>query len=563
MQDRFQVVVVGGGPVGVALAVELAQRRISCAVVERSTELHDIPKGQLLTGRTLEHFYFWGCLEELRAARLLPAGHEIATITAYDNLRSGYRYGSSVAVPPPAELYFQTGERLPQYQTEGVLRERLAQLPGATVLFGMTVTEVQQDGGGVRIAVAPTAQGTERAYSWESRQDDGAPDGGEGRVLDGGEGRVLSADYVVGCDGGRSLVRESAGIARDGTDYGKKMMLVVFRSRELHERLEELPAATTYRVLRRDLSGWWQFFGRVDLGGRFFFHAPVPADADLETVDVLAVMQEAAGFSFSAEIDNVRFWEGRIMLATAYRRDRIFIAGDAAHQHPPYGAYGLNSGLEDVVNLGWKLAAALHGWGGEPLLDSYEAERRPVFADVGELIATGIDTDRAFLERYRPDRDRPEFERAWNELADQNSPFHRHHEASYAGSPVVWGPAEARSGATVPASHTARAGDHLSPCVLSAGDNVFTRLGEGFALIALDADADGIEAFTEAARSLRVPLTVIRDSLAGDRTAYQARLILVRPDQYVAWAGDAAPEDPKTVVARAAGMLTRALAVAT
>lgn len=555
MKDRFQVVVVGGGPVGVALGVELAQRHVSCAVIERSTELHDIPKGQLLTGRTLEHFYFWSCLEQLRAARVLPAGHQTATITAYDNLLSDYRYGSSVAVPPPADLYFQTGERLPQYQTERVLRERLAQLPAATALFGMTVTEVQQDEAGARVTVMPTPQGAQRAHSWESTEDEGASLSGKGRVL--------SADYVVGCDGGRSLVRESAGIGREGRDYGKKMMLVVFRSPELQERLEELPAATTYRVLRRNLSGWWQFFGRVDLGARFFFHAPMPADTDPQTVDVLAVMQEAAGFTLSAQIDQVRFWEGRIMLATAYRRDRIFIAGDAAHQHPPYGAYGLNSGLEDAVNLGWKLAATLDGWGGEPLLNSYEAERRPVFADVGDLIAAGIDTDRAFLERYRPERDRPEFEQAWSEFPHQNSPFRLHREASYAGSPVVWGPPKARSGATVPASHSARVGDHLSPCVLSAGDNVFTRLGDSFALLALDADAASIEAFQEAARSLRVPLTVIRDSLADDRTAYQARLILVRPDQYVAWAGDATPEDPKTVVARAAGVLTPFLAVAT
>ena len=551
MKDRFQVVVVGGGPVGMALGVELAQRGVSCAVVERSTELQDIPKGQLLTGRTLEHFYFWNCLEQLRAARVLPAGHKIATITAYDNLRSGYRFGGSVAVPAAADLYFQTGERLPQYQTERVLRERLAQLPAATVLLGMTATKVEQDEAGARIAVVPTPQGTKRAYSWESAEDEERPASRQEQVL--------SADYVVGCDGGRSVVRESAGITRAGRDYGKKMMLVVFRSHELHEGLEELPAATTYRVLRRELSGWWQFFGRVDLGERFFFHAPVPADADTESVDVLAVMQAAAGFSFSAEIDHVRFWEGRIMLAKAYRRDRIFLAGDAAHQHPPYGAYGLNSGLEDAVNLGWKLAATLGGSGGEPLLDSYEAERRPVFADVADLIAEGIDRDRAFLERYRPERDRPEFERAWDEFSHQDSPFRLHREPSYAGSPVVWGTAGARSGATVPASRTASAGHHLSACVLSSGDNVFTRLGDGLTLIALDAEPAGIEALRDAARALRVSLEVIRDSLADDRTRYQARLILVRPDQHIAWAGDTAPADPEAVLARAIGVMTPSL----
>ncbi len=545
MKEHFQVVVVGGGPVGVALMVEMSQRGVSCALVERGTELQDIPKGQLLTGRTVEHFHFWNCLQQLRAARVLPAGHQIGTITAYGNLLSGYSYNGSVAAAAAPELFFQTGERLPQYQTEGVLRERLAQLPRATALYGMTATEVEQQEAGVRITVAPTPQGTRRVHSWESAEDEPAPNGEEARVL--------YADYVVGCDGGRSLVRESVGIERAGRDYGKTMMLVVFRSTDLDERLEELPAATTYRVLQRRLEGWWHFFGRVDLGGRFFFHAPVPSDAGRDTVDVRAVMQEATGFPFKASVDQVRFWEGRIMVASAYRHDRIFIGGDAAHQHPPYGAYGLNTGLEDAVNLGWKLAATLQGWGGERLLDSYEAERRPVFSDVADLIAAGIETDWEFLERHQPERDRSDFERAWRALPEKDSPFRLHREPTYAGSPIVCGAPDARSGSVVPASAAARAGEHLSPCALSGGEDVFTRLGAGFTLIVLDGNAAAVRAFEDAARSLRVPLTVVSDSAADARAAYEARLILVRPDQYVAWAADAAPDDAAAVLARATG----------
>ena len=149
MKEHLQVVVVGGGPVGAALRIELAQRGVACAIVERGTQLQDIPKGQLLTGRTVEHFYFWKCLEQLRAARVLPPGHRIGTITAYGKLFSGYRYEGSVAVPAAPDAFFQTGERLPQYQTERVLRERLSQLPSATMLYGMTATEVVQKEAGV------------------------------------------------------------------------------------------------------------------------------------------------------------------------------------------------------------------------------------------------------------------------------------------------------------------------------------------------------------------------------------------------------------------------------
>src|SRR6476469_6086050 len=132
MDSRYQVVILGGGPVGLALAVELGQRNISCAVVERHLTPVRIPKGQGLTNRTLEHFYFWNCLEELRAARVMPRGWPIGGITAYGNLMSPYWYrqiGGTVRGPHVEQFYFQRNERLPQYCTEEVLRERLKQLP--------------------------------------------------------------------------------------------------------------------------------------------------------------------------------------------------------------------------------------------------------------------------------------------------------------------------------------------------------------------------------------------------------------------------------------------------
>ena len=196
------------------------------------------------------------------------------------------------------------------------------------------------------------------------------------------------------------------------------------------------------------------------------------------------------------------------MVASAYRHDRIFIGGDAAHQHPPYGAYGLNTGLEDAVNLGWKLAATLQGWGGERLLDSYEAERRPVFSDVADLIAAGIETDWEFLERHQPERDRNDFERAWRALPEKDSPFRLHREPTYAGSPIVCGaPGAARRLRRAGLGSGARGGAPLHPAPCRGGEDVFTRLGAGFTRIVLDGNAAAVRAFEDAARSLRVPLT--------------------------------------------------------
>ena len=158
-------------------------------------------------------------------------------------------------------------------------------------------------------------------------------------------------------------------------------MLAVFRSRELHDALERFPQRSTYRVMRPELNGYWQFFGRIDVGEGWFFHAPVPAAAiGDKNFDFLSVVYQSAGFKFACEMDHVGFWDLRVSVAERYQQGRIFIAGDAAHTHPPYGGFGLNNGLEDAVNLAWKLAARLQGWGGEALLESYSWSAGPYSA---------------------------------------------------------------------------------------------------------------------------------------------------------------------------------------
>lgn len=527
MEHRYQVIIVGGGPVGVALAVELGQRGVSCVLIERHTTPQRIPKGQNLTHRSLEHFYFWGIADELRAARLLPRGYPIGGITAYGDLMSEHWY-----VPMGRESYgshfFQANDRLPQYLTEEVLRIRMSDFPNVTGMFGWSAETIEQDERGVRVTISE--------------------EGGAGR-------QVLEAEYVVGCDGARSTVREQLGIERKGTDFDQKMALIVFRSRELHEGLKRLPERTTYRALSPDLNGVWYFFGRIDVGEGWFFHAPVPRDATPDNYDYLGLLHRAAGFSFACDFDHIGFWELRVAVANTYRRGRAFIAGDAAHSHPPYGAYGLNTGLEDVTNLGWKLAAALEGWGGDPLLESYSEERRPIFVETGEdVIAEGIKRDRAFLKRYSPDRDLEEFEQTWKQVEAADSEVHRTYEPHYDGSSVVAGPPNSACGIHGNYSLAARAGHHLAPQRLSSGRNVYEELGSGFTLIAFDAEDQTINAFEQTAQSLKIPLKVVRDDYQEDRKKFDSRLILVRPDQYIAWTGDEPPDDTASLIRKVAGI---------
>lgn len=527
MSNRSQVIIVGGGPVGVGLAIDLAQRGVSSRIVERRPGMHNVPRGQNLTQRTLEHFHFWGCVDAVRAARLLPPEVPASGIVAYKNLMSEH-WHSFQGREIVGDYFYQKNDRLPQYRFETAMRARMAQLPLVESRFGWTVRTVEQDAGGARVTI-------------EHEAGDGARE-------------TLEADYVVGCDGGHSIVRDQAGIKRDGTDFDQVMVLVVFRSRAFNEGLKRFPMRSTYRAMDPALNGYWQFFGRVDPEETFFFHAPVPADTTRDNYDFAGLLHRVAGFEFPCEFEHVGFWDLKVAVAQKYRAGRIFIAGDAAHSHPPYGGFGVNNGLEDSANLAWKLAARLNGWGGEKLLDSYDEERRPVFKEVGEeFIAARIKWEGDVINRHDPARDPKAFARDWAELKSGAGPFVANFEPNYEGSPIVFGPPGGRTSARGDYMFKARAGHHLAPRVLSSGRNVFEELGGGYVLFAFGAADGDAAAFEAAARAHGVPLKVVRDSFAGGREDYEARLILVRPDQYVAWTGDSVPAGAAAVVGKVSG----------
>ncbi len=523
-ETQAPVIIVGGGPVGLGLAIELGQRGVRCLLVERAAAMHTVPKGQNLTQRTMEHFHFWGAEKALRAARTIPPEYGIGGLTSYGSLLGGYSY-DWLQRDWVRDYYFTDNERLPQYATETVLRARAAELPAIETLYGWTVLDAGQDEAGAYVRARRGADGEER---------------------------MLRADYVVGCDGSRSAVREAAGITQTKSDHDRLMVLLVFRSRGLHELLKRFPGKSYYNVLHPSLGGYWRFFGRVDLGETWFFHAPVPPGTTAANFDFPALLREAVGADFDIALDYVGFWDLRIAIADNYRKGRVFIAGDAAHSHPPYGGYGINTGLEDAANLGWKLAATLQGWGGPGLLDSYDEERRPVFASTArDFIEKAISQDRAFLETYDPESDKAAFELNWNARQTVAKTEVNSFEPNYEGSSVVGG--GGAPSALGSHSFTSRAGHHLSPQPLSSGANVFEALGERFTLLALDADPAVVAAFEGAARDLGVGLTVITDSRAGGRERYEAALILVRPDQFVAWTGEGG--DARAVLARAVGGL--------
>ncbi len=454
-----------------------------------------------------------GCGARAESSTHHPPEYGIGGLTAYGSLLSDHHYDwlQRELVKP---YYFKDNERLPQYETEKVLRQRAAKLPTVKALYGWDSSTITQNKTSTTITL------TER----DSKQQ-----------------QTIRAAYVVGCDGSRSKTREQAGITQTLSDHDRCMVLLVFKSQELHTLLARFPGKSFYNVLHPDLKGYWKFFGRVDLGNTWFFHAPVPMGTTADNFDFKKYLHESVGAEFEIEFQHIGFWDLRFALADNYRAGRIFIAGDAAHSHPPYGGYGVNSGFEDARNLGWKLAAVLQGWGDDALLNSYDAERRPVFAStIDDFIAKSIETDRAFLEAFDPIRAPAAFETAWAERSKGAVGEVHAFEPHYEGSPIVWQDMKAGHVCSAKGSHQfkARIGHHLAPVMLSNAHNVFDLLGDGFTLLALGADSTDTQVLIDAAAAAGVPLKVIHEHTGSHADRYEARWILVRPDQFVAWVSE-------------------------
>lgn len=520
-QLEAEVAICGGGPVGLGLAIELGQRGVAVTVLERRAAPQPVPKGQNLTQRTMEHFRAWGIEDRLRAARTTADGAGSGGVTAWGTLLSGWHY-DWLNRGLVGQYYAAANERLPQYRTEAVLRARLADLPSVRLLTGWTVDAAAQDADAVTLAAA----------------------GAKGRM-------TLRAAWAVGADGSRSTIRQAAGLTQSVSDHRREMMLLVFRAPALDRLLQRFPGKAFFSVLHPDFDGYWLFLGRVDDAGEYFFHAPLPEGADRETFDVAGFVQQAVGAEFALDVTYRGFWDCRVALADSYRAGRILIAGDAAHSHPPYGGYGINTGFEDARNLGWKLAAQVQGWAGPGLLDSYDAERRPVFASTArDFIEKAIAADRDFLAAFHPDRDRGAFAAEWARRAEGAAGEVGSFQPNYAGSPVVAG-AGGASGAVAPHAFRPRPGFHLAPRRLADGRRATDLAGQGFTLLAL---GDGADAATLAAAAARrgVPLEVVRAPAGGEATAYGAARILVRPDGFVAWTGERVA-DAETLLAKVVG----------
>ncbi|ACL38450.1 monooxygenase FAD-binding [Pseudarthrobacter chlorophenolicus A6] len=556
--DTAQVLIAGGGPSGLFLALDLASRGVASTVIEPRTGVdHTRPRAKTTNARTMTHLRRLGLAGALRDASPLPVDYAqdvifctgLTGLAAHElrRFRNAFQLVPGRYRPQP-----EGGQQVPQPVLEEVLRAAAAENPLVTFVTGWSVTQVEIAGVSAGAGEDTAAQGAVVVIADAS-----------------GTSRTIAAGYVIGADGGSSAVRRSLGIRLEGGSAALSNISILFRSESLASAIT-LDPAVQYWVVGAETSG---MVGPMDLAGTWWAIVQgVDPALTVSMQDAGAMVRALVGAEVDIEVLATDPWTARMLLAPEYSRDTVFLVGDAAHLNPPWGGHGFNTCIGDAANLAWKLAATINGWGGSALLASYGQERRPVAArTIGDAARNGKALAYHFadpeLAASGPAGDAAR--RAAREaLAVKQSEFDSLGLVlgyAYTDSPLV-----VPDGLPVPPEDpihyvpSASPGSLLPHAWLAESYSLYSALGPGFTLLA-DAGALGRvpadEAFApvvEAAARQGIPVTVAAVGLteAGTRLSemWGAEAVLVRPDQHVAWRGNSA-EAAAAALSLAAGRL--------
>jgi 2-polyprenyl-6-methoxyphenol hydroxylase-like FAD-dependent oxidoreductase len=535
VNSDYQVVVAGGGPCGLMLAIELGRRNISTLVLNERATTTPFPQANATQARTMEHFRRIGIADAVRKTGL-PADY--TTDAACFTRLAGHEI-ARFEMPPSGEAprLIRTlsgswsGAELPhrgaQMYFERVLFEKATTFPSVHLRYGWKLTRFDDCGEAVHV-VAEKVGACER--------------------------RVVTGQYLVGCDGARSAVRRQLDIPYEGKAgvvrefMGGRMLQVHLRAPAIYEIVRNKRRAWQYWAINFEQKG---FITAVNGKDEFVFVIqlrPGQDEKDISNEDIHSALAKMVGAKCPIEIISAVPWTaGLVLVAQRFQKGRVFIAGDAAHLFTPSGGLGYNTAVEDAVNLSWKLAATLQGWGGANLLTSYEAEMIPLarrntryadhFADtiaMSDLLDIEAETEAGELARSR-------IGEVWNRRTREvlNIPGVTF-GLRYDESPIVFSdgrkPPVDQANAYVP---SAVPGGRPPHAWLADGGSLFDTFGPEFSLLRLSDDCE-VESFVSEAKRRNLPLKVVH--LEGEhlKDLYEASLALIRPDQIVAWRGDSA-----------------------
>lgn len=534
---QSDVLIVGAGPAGLSLAIELSMHGVSCIVVERNERVGNSPRAKLTNVRTRELLRRWGIADALRDASPMPAnypsnivfatamnGHLLARFTDAFNCDSRRN-----------DLYAESAQWVPQYTLEEVLRRKAVSSPSVALHFNVELESFADDGDGVSATVRDCRTGGTAS---------------------------LRAKYLVGADGARSGVRDAIGARMVGESAFAPNLNLIFRAPDLAER-HGFGEAIMYWMVNSEVPA---ILGPMEGNGLWYLVAPRLESADLSSIDHKALIRRATGLDFEMEILAADPWMAHRLVADRCAKGRVFLVGDACHLHPPFGGYGMNMAVGDAVNLGWKIAAAVQGWAGGKLLASYEPERHPVHE---KTVAEAVANYAAVGQRLNnPDIDREGLvgEAARNEMSDVILALKEREFRTlgmvlgyrYEGSPIV-----VPDGSPPPLDHpmiyepSAHPGCRAPHLWLEDGSSLYDHFGPGFTLLSLAGDAAAAEAVGRAAAQRGVPLSVVSLDDPRLKRRYGAGLTLIRPDQHVAWRGDVLPSGLDDLFDRVLGGVAR------
>jgi 2-polyprenyl-6-methoxyphenol hydroxylase-like FAD-dependent oxidoreductase len=538
MATNVPVLICGGGPVGLSLAIELGTQGIQCVLVEQGDGIVTVPKMSQLSTRTMEFCRRWGIAEEAKQAGW-PERHPgdfiyVTSMTGYELFRQRFpSYAQQVELD-----YTPEGPRqCPQIFFDPILLRRAATLPAVTLRHRTQLQSFEESADGVQARVT---------------------------ALETGASECISAAYLVGCDGFDGAVRKALGTEYEGSGMLSYSVSIFFRSRALGE-LHDKGWGRFYRLV--DGTGHWSDLIAIDgreLWRLTLFH--LDPETDMNSFDAAAALQRAAGTAFSHEILSVLPWKRRELVAKSYGRGRVFIAGDSAHQMSPTGGLGMNTGIGDAVDLGWKLAAVLQGWGGAQLLPSYEIERKPVAISSVAASSETYVHETSLPANAKIAQNTPEGEGARLQFADalkgrRGSGNERLHESvklayCYEDSTIIapddGAPPLAQNGKFVSICRTGARAPHAW---ITKRVSTLDLFGSGFVLMRFDRKVDASPLVT-ASTHRSVPFKIVDIANTDIAALYQRRLVLVRPDGHVAWRGDTCPPNSLVLLDRLRGAST-------
>ena len=533
------VCIVGGGPVGLSLAMDLAWRGVEVVVAElRAAGEPPSVKCNHVSARTMEMFRRLGLVERVRAAGLPD---DYPNDVVFRTRATGFEL-TRIHIPCRTERYsdrsgpdgwWPTPEpphRINQIYLEPELFAAARDMPRITILSRTEIEGFVQDEAGVRASA---------------------------RDLDSGEAITIDSRYLVGCDGGRSGVRRAIGARLAGDEVIQRVQSSYIRAPELLARITPPRAWMSY-IYNPERAG---NLVAIDGRERWLIHNYLLAgEQDFETVDRDACIRAILGVGpeFEYEVLAKEDWIGRRLVADRFRDGRVFICGDAAHLWVPYAGYGMNAGIADAMNLSWMLAAHLNGWADEAILGAHEAERQPITEQVSRFAmkhAEGAIRERTTLPPELED-DSPAGEAARAEVGraayalnvQQFGCAGLNFGYFYDRSPIVAYDGEAAPAYTMHDYEPSTAPGCRTPHLwLKDGRSLYDAMGPDYTLLRLDQAADPAP-LLDAARARGLPLALLDVEADELPEAYRHRLLISRPDQHVAWRGDAAPADPLALI---------------